>query len=207
MPSHDQKTKCVLLASTANSTRVREQLDARGWAAHLSSDPLHALAELCLLDRLDAKRRAWGRPTNGLALVVVEPSRWSQLPAMLSAARRYVPTAGLWTFDDGRLTPLVVDDDSDNGSASRSQADRANDAVPRSYEMRTTPEAPTAGRDDGHDSRQITGDEISMLLDGGFHTGGGAEPTEPSETPEPAQGPEDTKGPKSPDKPDTDPEA
>ncbi len=204
MPSNDQETKCVLLASTANGTRVREQLDARGWAAHLSSDPLPAFAELCLLDRLDAKRRAWGRPTNRLALVVVEPSRWLQLPAMLSAARRYVPTAALWTFDDGRLTPLVVEDDSDNGSAASGRSDRTNDAVPRSYEIRTTPEAPTAGRDDDHDSRQITGDEISMLLGGGFHTGQGAEPTELIETPE---RPEDTRDPKGPNKPDTDPEA
>ncbi len=182
MPN-DQETKCVLLASTANGARVRDQLRARGWAAHLSSDPLPALAELCLLDRLDAKRRAWGRPTIGLALVVVEPWRWPQLPAMLSAARRYVPTAGLWTFDGGRLTPLVVQNESDNDSGAPSRVDRANDAVPRSYEMRTTPEAPDAGRDDDHDSRQITGDEISMLLDGDFHTGQGAQPTAPIETP------------------------
>lgn len=202
MPSSDHVTKCVLLASTAHGTRVREQLDARGWAAQLSSDPLPALAELCLMDLLDAKRRAWGRPTSDLALVVVEPSRWLQLPAMLSAARRYVPTAALWTFDDGRLTPLVVEDDSDDGSAASAQVDRTNDAVPRSYEMRTTPEAPTAGRDDDHDLRQITGDEISMLLDGDFHTPQAAEPTGPMETPEPPQQPEDTKG---PDQPGTDP--
>ncbi len=199
------ETKCVLLASTASGNRAREQLGARGWAAHLSSDPLPALAELCLLDRLGAKRRAWGRPTNGLALVVVEPSRWSQLPAMLSAARRYVPTAALWTFDDGQLTPLVVEPDSDNGGAARGPAARTNDAAPRSYQMRTTPEAPTAGRDDDHDARQITGDEISMLLDGDFHTRPAAEPTETTETPEPPHPTEDTKGPKSPDEPATDP--
>jgi len=202
MPS-DHETKCVLLASTASGSRVREQLDARGWAAHLSSDPLPALAELCLLDRLDAKRRAWGRPTNGLALVIVEPSRWSQLPEMLSAARRYVPTAALWTFDNGRLTPLVLEHDSDNGSDASGPADRANDAAPRSYEMRTTPEAPNAGPHD--DSRKITGDEISMLLDGDFRSDQPAEPAEPIETPEPPRQPEDTKGPKSQDKPATDP--
>ncbi len=199
--SNDRVTKCVLLASTANGIRVREQLDARGWAAHLSSDPLPALAELCLLDRLDAKRRAWGRPSSDLALVVVEPSRWLQLPAMLSAARRYVPTAALWIFDDGRLTPLVVEDDSDNGSATPAGVDRTNDAVPRSYEMRTTPEAPT-DLDDDQDPRQITGDEISMLLDGDFHTRQAAKPTEPIETPEPPQQPEDTDG---RDQPATDP--
>ena len=204
MPSNDQETKCVLLASTANGSRAREQLDARGWAAHLSSDPLPALAELCLLDRLDEKRRAWGRPTSGLALVVVDPSRWPQLPAMLSAARRYVPTAALWTFDDGRLTPLVLEHDSDNGAAA-DPADRANDAAPASYEIRTTPEAPTAGRDDDHDSRQITGDEISMLLDGDFCTGQDADPTGPIEAPEPPQQPHDTKDPKNPDQPSTDP--
>jgi len=203
MNSSDRETKCVLLASNANGTRVREQLDARGWVAHLSNDPLPALAELCLLDRLDAKRRAWGRPASSLALVVVEPSRWPQLPAMLSAARRYVPTAALWTFDDGRLTPLIVQDDSDNGAAASARTDHTNDAVPRSYELSTTPEAPTAGRDDDHDSRQITGDEISMLLDGDFRTGQDAEPTKHVDT----TGPVGSEDPKSPDKPDTDPEA
>jgi hypothetical protein len=192
MHSNERETRCVLLASDANGTRVRDQLDARGWVAHLSNDPLPALAELCLLDRLDAKRRAWGRPSNSLALVVVNPSQWSQLPAMLSAARRYVPTAALWTFEDGRLTPLVVPDDSDNGSAASRQADPTNEAVPRSYEMSTTPEAPTAGHDNDRDSRQITGDEISMLLDGDYRSGQGTEPKEDVE---------------STDKPDPDPEA
>ncbi len=190
MPSNDQKTKCVLLASTANSTRVREQLDARGWAAHLSSDPLPALAELCLLDRLDAKRRAWGRPTNGLALVVVKPPRWSQLPAMLSAARRYVPAAALWTFEDGTLKPLP-----DNVSGRTD----TNDAAPAAYELSTTPEAPD--KDDDAGSPQITGDEISMLLDGDFHT----RPTEAP--PEPPRQREDPDDPETGDKPDTDPEA
>ena len=206
MNPNDQETKCVLLASNATGTGVREQLDARGWVAHLSNDPLPALAELCLLDRLDVKRRAWGRTTGKLALVVVEPLRWSQLPAMLAAARRYVPAAALWTFDDGRLTPLVVPDDSDNGSAAPTGADRTNDATPRSYELSPTPEPPTAGRDLDHDTRQITGDEISMLLDGDFHTSQGAEPTEQVEAPAPPAS-QDTRDPKSTDKPVTDPEA
>ena len=88
---------------------------------------------------MDAKRRAWGRPNNGLALVVVKPSRWTQLPAMLSAARRYVPAAALWLFDDGTLKPLPVKDDSDNGS---SPTNKANDRSRRAYEMRSNPEAP-----------------------------------------------------------------
>ena len=192
MHSDDRETRCVLLASNANGTRVRDQLDARGWVAHLSNDPLPALAELCLLDRLDVKRRAWGRPSNSLALVVVDPSQWSQLPAMLSAARRYVPTAALWTFDEGRLTPLVVQDETDNGSAASRRADPTNEAAPPSYEISATPEATATGPDDDHDSRQITGDEISMLLDGDYRSGQGTEPKEDVE---------------STDKPDPDPEA
>ncbi len=191
MSSNDPETKCVLLASPAEGNRVREQLDARGWVAHLSNDPLPALAELCLLDRLDAKRRAWGRPTNELALVVVTPSRWSQLPAMLSAARRYVPTAALWTFDDGTLTQLP-----DNGAG---RANPTNDAAPASYQSSTTPEAPDT--DDDTASPQITGDEISMLLDGDFHTGPSEAPPEPSEQHDLPENPETR------DKPDTDPEA
>lgn len=195
MSTNDQETRCVLLASAANGAVAREQLDARGWIAHMSSDPLPALAELCLLERLDSTRRTFGRSAGAIALVVVEPSRWPQLQAMLSAARRYVPTAALWAFDNGALIPLAVAEASDNGAGRPGRAGGPNAAPPMAYELPTASEAPTAADDDETGSPRITGDEISMLLDGKFRDEQIPEPPEPPETPETG------------DKPATDPEA
>jgi hypothetical protein len=105
----------VLLAPKGDRGQGRGEvlqalLDRRGWIAHETSDLLEALAELCLLQRTLASRRAWGlTPAEQLALVVVEPRRWPQLAAMLAAARRYVPQASVWSFVDGGLHSLASD--------------------------------------------------------------------------------------------------
>ncbi len=145
MPSRNNATRCVLLAPAGDGSDVREQLSKQGWIAHPADDPLPALAELCLLQRLDASRRAWGR-TQGeaLALVVVEPSRWDQLPAMLAAARRYVPSAELLSYEAGALKPMP------------------NAAAPDTYDK------PAAERPD-IEPPAISGDEIAMLLDMNSH--------------------------------------
>lgn len=185
-----------MLAAAADGAGARDQLDARGWVAHLSDDPLPALAELCLLERLDATRRAWGRPPDGLALVVVAPSRWPELPALLSAARRYVPAARLWAFENGTLTPLSAPAASDNGEGAPGDGQAANAAAPGSYEMRTPPQAADEDR-----TSQITGDEISMLLDGDFRDEQHPETGADDQDPKPPER-RDTG-----DKPATDPEA
>ncbi len=136
MPSRNNATRFVLLAPAGDRSDVREQLSKQGWIAHPADDPLPALAELCLLQRLDASRRGWGRTQgDALALVIVEPSRWDQLPAMLEAARRYVPSAELMSYEAGALKPI------------------ANAAAPDTYDI-PAPERPA-----------ISGDEIAMLLD------------------------------------------
>ncbi len=164
MSSSDRATRCVLLAPAEDGAGVREQLSARGWIAHLAGDPLPALAELCLLQRLTASRRAWGHDADEtLALVVVEPSRWRQLSAMLGAARRYVPTARLWSFDDGTLSPLPTDPVSDNGPYAQGEASPPNAAAPPSY-RKIPPSEARAGGEDGA-ALPISADEIAMLLD------------------------------------------
>jgi hypothetical protein len=122
---------------------VQSVLDQRGWFAHEADTVLGALAELCLLERTQALRQAWGLQTvERLALVVVEPQRWPQLPAMMSAAHRYVPKATLWSFADGGLQPL--------------DAESRDDGAPPDGPERTADTAPPS----------ISGDEIAMLLEG-----------------------------------------
>jgi hypothetical protein len=158
MPSTEHRTRCVLLAPMGDRTQDRGEdiqsvLDRRGWIAHETNDALGALAELCLLDRTRALRKAWGLQTvERLALVVVEPQRWPQLPAMVSAAGRYVPQASLWSFDNGglhQLEPVAQKDE------------------PRQREADAAPAAPS-GRASTNDVAPptISGDEIAMLLEG-----------------------------------------
>lgn len=146
MRSPDNPTRCVLLAPAGDGSDVRTQLDDQGWITHPADDPLPALAELCLLQRLDASAGpGWERSSGAaLALVVVEPSRWDRLPEMLSAARRYVPAARLWAYEAGSLRPMP------------------NAAAPETYDIPTA-EPPVI------DQPAISGDEIAMLLDMDTH--------------------------------------
>ena len=155
MPSTDCRTRCVLLAPKGNRAQdrgesVQSLLDRRGWSAHEASDALGALAELCLLERTQSLRQAWGHQTvERLALVVVEPQRWPQLPAMLSAAQRYVPKASLWSFVNSGLHPL-------------------GPTVPAGETRQSGTNAPPASRDRTPEVTPppVSGDEIAMLLDG-----------------------------------------
>jgi hypothetical protein len=154
MPSTDCRTRCVLLAPKGDRAQdcgddVQSMLDRRGWIAHEADDTLGALAELCLLERTQALRQAWGLQTvERLALVVVEPQQWPQLPAMVSAARRYVPKVALWSFVDGGLHPLDARDG--EGETRKREADAP--PPPRDRTVEVTPPL-------------VTGDEIAMLLE------------------------------------------
>ena len=129
---------------------IQSMLDHRGWIAHKADDALGALAELCLLERTQSLRRAWGLQTvERLALVVVEPQRWPQLPAMVSAVRRYVPKAALWSYADGGMHSLVAQVQAQE--TRQCVADAPN--TPRDRTVEVTPPP-------------ISSDEIAMLLEG-----------------------------------------
>lgn len=157
MPSFEGRTTCVLLTPTdGGGEPLRTLLDrhtAGQLEAHEADDPLAALAELCLLDRTQKSSVGWGQQqVQGLALVVVEPTRWPQLDAMLAAARRYVPQADLWSYVDGTLCPLASGHElvtqptaKDTGQTHRAASERK-------------PSPPS-------DTPQITQEEIAMLLD------------------------------------------
>ena len=117
------RTKCVVLmpraggGSNSHDAGLRSLLAGRGWSGSHSNDPIEAFAELCLAGRIQSCGHAWGPPGSGdppdrgraddaLCLVVVEPARWRNLGQLVSAARRYVPTAGLYCYEGGVLGPL-----------------------------------------------------------------------------------------------------
>ena len=153
MESTAGRTKCVVLAPDAKSVdgRLGSQLEQRHWDALVTDVPLMAMAELCLAQRLQSSRRAWGLTSaDGVVLVVIEPSHWSDLSVMLRAIKRYVPLVGAWAFEDGALRCIAqADRDEVLGRVAPPPKTRSDDDEDRASEALDP---------------QVTRDEIAMLL-------------------------------------------
>lgn len=156
MSPTQRRTRCVVLMprecrASERGRELQSLLDEQGWMTHETQDPLPAMAELCLLDRLQASRRSWGlAPVEGLALVVCDP-RWSELPDMLSAARRYVPKAQLLAYENGTLQR--IDMEPVPRPVARPARQESEDPEPANRE------APTI------ETPLISNEEIAMLLE------------------------------------------
>ena len=149
----DRRTRCVLLAPEGARADARRLLEQQGWTAHEHNDPLAAMAELCLLERTAASRREWGLETvERIALVVVDPDRWRQLPEMLAATRRYLPQAGIWACTDGNLRPLYAAGDGQAGPIEAAANESDTDPV-------------SDGRPPDLSPPSISPEELEMLLD------------------------------------------
>lgn len=81
---------------------------ARDWFAVQQHDPYLAMAELCLRERTQAARAAWGlQRMEQIALVVLQPERWQHLDELIAAVRRYLPNASAWmATSDDELVPF-----------------------------------------------------------------------------------------------------
>ena len=153
MESTAGRTNCVVLAPDAKSVdgRLRSQLEQRHWDALVTDVPLMAMAELCLAQRMQSSRTAWGLTSaDGVVLVVIEPSHWLDLSVMLAAIKRYVPVVGAWAFEDGALRCIAqADRDEVLGRVAPPPETRPNDEEDRASEALDP---------------QVTRDEIAMLL-------------------------------------------
>jgi hypothetical protein len=69
------------------------------------------MAELCVQERLERSRSAWGlQRARRLALVIMPaeaPSRTSQTRELFNAVRRYLPGVAVWLYTSGELLPLT----------------------------------------------------------------------------------------------------
>ena len=153
MESTADRTKCVVLAPNAKSVdgQLRSQLEQRHWDALVTDVPLMAMAELCLAQRIQSSRTAWGLTSaDGVALVVIKPSHWSDLSVMLAAIKQYVPVVGVWVFEEGTLRCIAeADRDEVLGRVTPPPKIRPDDDEDRASEALDP---------------QVTRDEIAMLL-------------------------------------------
>ncbi|MCA9286042.1 MAG: hypothetical protein KDA22_12535 [Phycisphaerales bacterium] len=96
-------TVCVVLSRPGDpeSARLHERLAERRVSAVESASPVEAMAEVCLQERAQRARSAWGlQRSSRLALVVVDRSHWRTLSAMLEALGSHLPEASVWMCDE-----------------------------------------------------------------------------------------------------------
>ena len=88
--------------------RLKMQLGPAGWIATAYHDPHLAFAELCLRERAQASRAAWGlQRVEKLAMVIVDPMRWPGVADLVAAIKRYTPSVAIWTYRDGSLQAIA----------------------------------------------------------------------------------------------------
>jgi hypothetical protein len=181
--SQDQWTRVVVLApapapspsanlgATSLSPQVQTQFEQRDWFAIEHHDPYLAMAELCLRERAQAARAAWGlQRMERMALVILHPEHWpaEMLDDLIQAVRACLSDITVYAVRDDRVEPVGQPAASGRRAPEASAAkvdgvgkvlnvaDRSNAARPRA--------APSLADDE---SSRLTRDEIDMLLRAG----------------------------------------
>jgi len=99
-------TRGVLLVERGRDidATLRDAIAAHGWSVTALHDPVMAMAELCLLERSQAARSAWGlRGTSDLVLVLADPT---PLDDLVDAVQWYLPGVAIWRAENGTMTML-----------------------------------------------------------------------------------------------------
>ena len=146
------KANCIVLTPKPEQVNeeLKQLLEARNWHVRQTNVPLLALSDLCLLERTQASRSAWGLSRcEGVALIVVDPDNWPELQAMLGAIAQYLPIVSIWSFEYGKLQ--CVSEPIENN--------QSHD------EFETNPVIEHDGNDDDVTDLHISGEELTMLLD------------------------------------------
>jgi hypothetical protein len=158
-------------APTSLSPGLRNEFAQRDWFAIEHDDPYLAMAELCLRERAQAARAAWGlQRMERMALVILHPEHWpaEMLDDLIQAVRACLSDITVYAVRDDRVEPVGQPAASGRRAPEASAAkvdgvgkvlnvaDRSNAARPRA--------APSLADDE---SSRLTRDEIDMLLRAG----------------------------------------
>ncbi|MCH8824473.1 MAG: hypothetical protein IH984_13315 [Planctomycetes bacterium] len=145
------KANCIVLTPKPEhvNEELKQLLEARNWHVRQTNVPLLAMSDLCLLERTQASRSAWGLSrSEGIALIVVEPEHWPELQTMLGAIAQYLPIVSIWSYEKGKLQ--CVSEPIENN---------------QSHDEFETNPVIKHDEDDGVTDLHISGDELAMLLD------------------------------------------
>jgi hypothetical protein len=110
MASHEW-TRVVLLRPAVDSpkdARLNAIFAARDWFAIEHTNPYQAMTELCLRERAQAARAAWGlQRLERSALVILDSEDLTQFIDLVQAVKRHLPATSIWKWSGDDLEPLV----------------------------------------------------------------------------------------------------
>ena len=187
MAQPQNPTCSIVLAppETADDDQLDRLLTDQDWQSVRMDDPHLAMAELCLRERAQASRAAWGLPrSEQLVLVLMidggETGDDPESHDLVSAVRRYLPTVSVWLYRDENLTSLHAADERGESVAQSSTAVTLPAPKPATTtpahlgrELRLTEPLTEPAASEMRDSTEanqpdapdITAEEIRMLLE------------------------------------------
>ncbi len=181
-PSPQQGAGGTQAAGAATlSPNLLARFTERDWFAIEHHDPYLALTELCLRERAQTARAAWGlQRMEKIALVILHPDRWPEtvIADLASAVQRCLPDAAVYVAIDDRIDVLPATTDrqvglpvarveGDGRRVMTHSADVAKGvAVPESHARPDVPQPTLRLRpEESADSdARLSRDEIDMLL-------------------------------------------
>ena len=155
-PSPQQRARCIILTAVGEEPErdLQALIHRHRWEALCTDDAYQAMAELCLEERMQASRAAWGlQRARGLALVIVQTTGNGARrdEPLVHAVQKYLPETGIWSYASGALTAIEPPPASDQPLEKDRPA--SHDAVP-------SDEDPLCD----FEPAEITSQEIEMLL-------------------------------------------
>lgn len=100
----EERTRCIVLRpeTDADTQRLDAALASREWSRIDWNGPYEAMVELCLCQRAEASRAAWGLENREqLALTVADVVAGAEL---VDAVRRYLPSVQIWRLEGEELS-------------------------------------------------------------------------------------------------------
>jgi len=150
MPLNNQWTRVIVLTppppdGCGLSELLRHRFAAMDWFAIEQHDPILAMAELCLREKAQTARAAWGlQRLERIALVIAQSAYWLRqgisLRELTSAVSRYLPTATIWEIVDDEV--VRIDEPMEQVGGSDARPKSASTPMPQASkvaEARTQP--------------------------------------------------------------------
>ena len=186
MTNSKQWTRVIVLAPSDDGLKspaaLQRIFEEREWYAIERSDPYDAMVELCLRERAQSARSAWGvGRLEDVALVIVHADHWDgsalSISDLIDAVTTHVPEASIWEFVGNTLRRIhagAIDmsrDESLSDSANEPATETSESMQPLGWpdeaiELKESGlHQSSSARRDTMMAMRLTREEIDMLLD------------------------------------------
>jgi hypothetical protein len=157
--------------SEVERRRLSTAVSSRGWQLSVRFGAATALAELCLVDREEAAREAWGLPRRlDLVLLLAGDVLGSSLATFVRAVRSHAPRTRIYRWTGADIVPFDRTTESRGGARADAAADdggRGGPAAPGRAPERSGPSGPSGPSEPSEPPGSAPGDGPTAGLETG----------------------------------------